>query len=188
MPDNVLKMLKFERLGNMDIKKQLLNNRSKEHTRLIVDYINNQQERFDELVNHFLSNDELLVQRAAWVLGDSGRMYPSLVIKHLPALIANLRRGGHHDAVKRNTIRILEEMEIPEKFWGEVADICFKYLSSNQEPVAIKCFSMTTLLNIVKHIPELKEELQVLIEDQMPYSSAGFQSRGKKTLIALSKI
>jgi hypothetical protein len=47
---------------------------------------------------------------------------------------------------------------------------------------------MTVLLNIVKYVPELKEELKIIIEDQMPYASAGFQSRGKKTLKALEKI
>jgi len=33
---------------------------------------------------------------------------------------------------------------------------------------------MTVLLNIVKKEPDLKKELKILIEDQLPYASAGF--------------
>jgi hypothetical protein len=56
------------------------------------------------------------------------------------------------------------------------------------DPIAIKVFSMTVLFNISKNVPEFRDELAIIIEDQMPYGSAGFKSRGKKTLKGLSKL
>jgi hypothetical protein len=41
---------------------------------------------------------------------------------------------------------------------------------------------MTVLANLAKKLPELKNELVPLIEDQMPFGSAGFISRGRKVL------
>jgi hypothetical protein len=47
---------------------------------------------------------------------------------------------------------------------------------------------MTVLFNIVKKYPELKDELKMSIEDQLPYGSAGFKSRGRRILKSLEKI
>jgi hypothetical protein len=172
----------------MDIRKQLLTEHSKPNTELITQYIDNHQERFDILMNLFLNDDYRVTQRAAWVVGDVSRKYPDLVNKHLEKIVLNLRKENLHDAIKRNTVRVLQEIKIPETLWGDTADVCFGLLLSKNEPVAVKCFSMTVLLNIVKQVPELKEELKIIIEDQMPYCSAGFKSRGNKTLKALEKI
>jgi hypothetical protein len=122
------------------------------------------------------------------VVGEVARKHPDLANEHLEKMVLNLRKENLHDAIKRNTVRVLQEITIPEILWGDAADVCFKLLLSKNEPVAVKCFSMTVLLNIVRHIPELKEELKIIIEDQIPYSSAGFKSRGIKTLKALEKI
>ncbi|GHN02752.1 hypothetical protein WSM22_42410 [Cytophagales bacterium WSM2-2] len=51
-----------------------------------------------------------------------------------------------------------------------------------KEPVAVRVFSMTVLGNLAVKVPELRNELIPLIEDQMPYVSAGFVSRGRKVL------
>ena len=47
---------------------------------------------------------------------------------------------------------------------------------------------MSVLLKIVRRYPELKQELKQLIEDQMPFGSAGFVSRGKRVLKALESV
>lgn len=64
----------------------------------------------------------------------------------------------------------------------------FDTLNSGREPVAVKVFSMTVLFNIVQVYPELSEELEISIEEQMPFGSGGFKSRGRKVLKDLSKL
>ena len=172
----------------MDVRKQLLFEHSKENTNFIANYIGNNQKQFDELIKLFDANEYRLTQRAAWVVGDLARLHPKLISPHFKKLVLNLRKPKLHDAVKRNTLRILQELDIPKSLWGEAADICFGFLMSNNEAVAIKVFSMTVLFNISKHVPEFREELAIIIEDQLPYGSAGFKARGKKTLQGLSKL
>lgn len=172
----------------MDIRQQLLADHSKSNTQLILDYIGNNQQRFDHLMNLFLNDEYRVTQRAAWVVGEMARIHYELVKPHLKPMIMNLKTPGIHDAIKRNTVRVLQEMELPKDLWGETADICFKFLLDKNEAIAVKCFSMTVLLTITQKIPELKDELRIIIEDQMPYGSAGFKSRGNKTLKALQKI
>ena len=172
----------------MDLRKQLLTDHSKENTTRIVEYIGNDRERCQELMKLFLYGHYRVIQRAAWVVGDLARLHPENVMPYLPEMVENLKKPDLHVAAKRNTVRFFQEIEIPEDLWGEVADICFKFLDNNQEPVAVRVFSMTVLLNIVKKVPELKDELKFMVEDHLPYGTSGFKNRGLKTLKALEKI
>ncbi len=77
---------------------------------------------------------------------------------------------------------MLQNIEIPNKLQGLAATVCFQLLASQQEPVAVKVFSMTVLANITKVEPDLKDELRVLINEQMELESAAFKSRGNRIL------
>ncbi len=139
------------------------------------------------LVGIYLKGPYRITQRAAWPLSYCVVAHPELIDGHLSSMLKFVKKPGNHDSVKRNTVRLLQFIEIPKRFHGQVVDLCFGYLTNPNEPIAVKAFSMTVLCKLVKGIPDLKEELKIIIEDQMPYGSAGFVSRGKKVLKELVK-
>ena len=100
----------------------------------------------------------------------------------MKAIIRHLKTPGLHDAVKRNTVRILQFITIPRSLQGQAAAICFDLFQNTEEPVAVRVFSMSVLARIAHDQPELKSELKILIEDHLPYASAGFLSRARKVL------
>ena len=61
-------------------------------------------------------------------------------------------------------------------------NICFEYINSPDEAVAIKAFALTVLDNLSKQYPEIKAELKTIIENRWDYESAAFKSRAKKIL------
>ena len=67
-------------------------------------------------------------------------------------------------------------------------DICFKFLESPTEALAVKVFSMGVLGNLATIYPEIKTELKLIIEEQLPNQTAGFKSRAKKVLKQLRRI
>ncbi|MEQ8424829.1 MAG: hypothetical protein RIA63_08960 [Cyclobacteriaceae bacterium] len=154
----------------------------------IVAYIGNDQKRFTELVRAFLGEPHRVTQRAAWPLSYCVKKHPEIIKPHLKKIIQNLKNPKIHDAVKRNTVRFLQFIEIPKPLHGAALDICFTFLQDPKEPIAIRVFSMTVLGNLTKEYPDLKNELITIIEDQMPYGSAGFVARGKKILKELRKL
>jgi hypothetical protein len=170
----------------MDLEKEILKEHSKNQTLKIVRYIGDDPDRFSSLIHLFLNGSDVVTQRASWIVSYCVDAHPALIQPHLNAVIKNLQKPVHH-AVKRHTLRVLENIEIPKKFYGILADLCFKFLTSSTEPVAVKAFSMTVLYHITEKEPDLKNELKVIIEDQMPYSSPAFLSRGKKILASLNK-
>ncbi len=166
----------------MDLKKEILKEHSKAQAHKLTDYVGNSRTRFKALVEVYLGGPYRVTQRAAWPLSICAERSPNLILPHLKKLLDFLSKPDIHDSVKRNTIRLLQFIDIPKRNYGQVTELCFKYLQSKNEPIAVKVFSMTVLSKIIKDEPDLRNELKMIIEDQMPYASAGFVSRGKKIL------
>ena len=171
----------------MDIRASLLADRSKANVLAIANYIGDDQALFDHLVDLFLNDKWRVGQRAVWVMSHAAQKRPHLVLAHLKAMLDKLEVPNIHDAVKRNVTKILSEITIPEEHQGRALDICFGFLISMEEAIAIKVFSMQVVYNISQNEPDLLRELALVIEDQMPYGSAGFKARGKKILKAIRK-
>lgn len=165
----------------MILSEALFAENSKAQTLRIVHYIADNQERFDELMELFLHGDNRTMQRASWVLSYSVESYPSLIQKHLEPFVLNLQNDTH-DAVKRNTLRVLQDIPLPEDLTGFVADYCFRALQDRSFPIAVRVFSITILGNICQQEPELKTELKLLLEEMLPYEGPAFISRSKRTL------
>jgi hypothetical protein len=165
----------------------ILKEHTKANTLKIVNWIGDNQKRFDELFNLFLNDEYRVVQRAAWPLSYCVMANPQFIKKHFGKLLNNLKKAGLHEAVKRNTVRLLQYITIPVKFHGDVMNICFDYISSPTEKPAIKAFSLTVLSNLSKLYPEIKQELKTIIEDRWDYETAAFKSRAKKILASINK-
>jgi hypothetical protein len=166
----------------MNLRKAILASHSKETVTKIVQYVGKDRKRFKELVELFLEGPYRVTQRVSWPISYCVQSNPELINPWLKVILAFLKKDGIHPAVKRNTIRFLQFIEVPGKFWGPVTDICLKYLTDKKEPVAVRVFSMTVLSNLSAHIPEIRRELRLIIEDQLPYASPAFSSRAKKVL------
>lgn len=166
----------------MKLREQILKEHSKANCYLVVKWIGDSQQRFDELFDLFLNDEYRVVQRAGWPLSYSVIAHPKLIKKHFSKLLKNLQKPKIHDAVKRNTVRLLQDIPVPERFQGQVMNICFEYINSPTEAVAVKAFALTVLENLSKQYPEIRQELKTIIEDRWDYESAAFRSRAKKIL------
>lgn len=168
------------------IKQRLESGHTKEITASIVSDVKNNPDRVQELMDCFFADDWRLNQRAAWPVGILGESQPSLMLSYMEQMIAHLK-SPKHDAVLRNTVRLWQNMDIPEEWQGEVFELCFGFITNPTTPIAIKAFSMTVCENICKNYPELRDELVLAIEDQMEFGSPGVKSRGQKLLKKLKK-
>lgn len=170
-------------MSAFNLREEILKEHSKAQCTNIVNWVGSSQQRFDELFGLFLNDEYRVVQRAAWPVSYAVIAHPEFITKHWSSLIKNLRKPNLHNAVKRNSVRLLQDIDIPKK-WGQIMDICFKYVESPTEAVAVKAFSLTVLSNLAKLYPEILPELKLLIEDQLPHQTAAFRSRAKALIKA----
>ena len=166
----------------MTLREQILKEHSRSNCDKIVRWIGGNQQRFDELFQLFLNDEYRVVQRAAWPVSNAVSEHPALIQKHFGKLLKNLQKPGIHDAVKRNSVRLLQEVDIPKKYQGAVMDICFNYIASPTEAVAIKAFSLTVVQQLSAQYPEIIPEIKLLIEENYERETAAFKARAKMVL------
>jgi hypothetical protein len=171
----------------MDIASELAKNHSQAQCRRIADYIGGNVGRFKKLVDIFLAGPYRLTQRASWPLSVCLEAHPSLVLPHLNKILEFARRSDTHPAVQRNTMRFLQFIEVPNRLHGKTLELAFGFLQDRKQPVAVRVFSITVIEKLILDKPDLQRELRVMLEDEMPYASAAFRSRGMKVLGRLAK-
>ena len=163
----------------MDLRNVILEEHSKKQCTKIVEWVGNSQEKFNELFHLFLNGEYRTTQRAGWPLSYCVIKYPCLMNNNYEKLINNLKRSNLHDSIKRNTVRLLQAVDIPLKYEGAVMEICFKYLESPNEAVAIKAFSITVLGKLAKKYPEIIPEIKLMIRRTITTSKRRIQKQGK---------
>jgi hypothetical protein len=166
----------------MDLRKELAKEHAQATVFKVVDYVGVNPKRFKELIAVYLKGPFRITQRAAWPLSYCVQRHPHLIKPHLKRVLNYLEMPGIHNAIKRNTIRLLQFIEIPRSYQGLVSAICFGYLQDKKEQIAIRVFSMSVLHSIASQNPELKHELKLIIEDNLPYASPAFIARAKKVM------
>jgi hypothetical protein len=171
----------------MNLEEEILKEHSKRQTVKIRKWIGKDKKRFRELMMLFLHGEPVVTQRSAWVVGYCADTHPELIGGWLPAIIKKMEEPGIHDAVKRNVVRILQYIEIPNPLLGKVVTICFRYLESVDAPIAVKANAMGVIAKIAKKEPDLIPEFKLVVEQMLPYTGAALQARGRRVLKEISR-
>jgi hypothetical protein len=166
----------------MDLVREILKEHSKAQAHKIVRFVGKDEGRFTMLVNVFKAGPYRVTQRAAWPLSICVERHPEFAKAHLKELIIQARKPDAHNAVRRNIMRLLQYVELPKRFHGKIADLCFQYLSDNGEAIAVRVFAMTVLERIASQNPEISRELRMIIQDHLPFASPAYLSRARKVL------
>ena len=103
-------------------------------------------------------------------------------------ILLNLKQP-HHEAILRNTMRLLHSLpDIPDSVLGLAADAAFRYLEDPSVSIAVRAFSIRVLGKICKKEPDLKEELRILLEDMLEFEKApGIITSGRDVLKQIRK-
>jgi len=166
----------------MDIRQALLDEHSTRQTAAIVDYIGCDEARFGELMAAFFAGPYRVTQRAAWPMSNCVELHPELIGPYLPKLIDLLKRDDFHNAVRRNVVRLLQFIDVPQQYAGKVYSDCIDLLNDPNEPVAVRVFSMTVAAKIARSEPDLMNELRLVIREHLPNASPGFLARARKLI------
>ena len=157
-----------------------------EHSRAqcnkIVKYVGTDKDRFSALMKLFLGKEYRVTQRAGWPISYCVQHHPELIKPYYKKILDYLENPNVPEAVARNTVRLLQHVDIPEAHHGRVMTVCFNFIQSNETAIAVKAFSLRVLENLAKQYPEIVPELKAIILERWDYETAAFKSRGKKIL------
>ena len=171
----------------MNFREQLLSEMSRKNIDYIIHVVGDNPEYFDELIRMILYDHDPVPPRASWAAEGISRNFPRLADKYVYPFVEGLPYFTH-PGTRRNVLKMLSRMPIPEELQGTLIDLCFKWMTGEEEPVAVKVFCMDIVARHLGMYPDLRFELREVIEDQYSRSSAGFQAHGRKVLKQISAI
>lgn len=125
--------------------------------------------------------------RATWLMLHASFAHPELVKKQLPYIIKFLKQPNLHTGAIRNSIRLFQEFDLPEKYCAEMFDICINYTKNGTMPHAVRAFSINVLGLICKKYPDLKHEVLLVLNELESFPqppSIAFCVKKTKKLIA----
>jgi hypothetical protein len=164
----------------MDLRQALLSEHSKAQTRFIAGYIGGDPGRFGELMHLFLGDEYRVTQRAGWVVSECCEQFPQLIIPYILPMLENLGKQHLHNAVRRNTLRVLSFVELPEDSRGLAADLCFRILDNPAGAIAVRAHAMSVLENLCTAIPELQHEFELHLSALPEQNIPALTSRANK--------
>jgi hypothetical protein len=172
-----------------NIQPFLAKNLSKDDLALLIAWVGNDRERIDQMICLFLSSEPHVIQRVSLVMMEITNQSPDLLENHLDKLVTQLRAKEISGTIKRNIVRLLQQVNLPEACHADLLEICFTFLQDRKEAIAVKAFSMTVLLRLAEIYPDIGMELKLVIEDGLRHNpSPGYRSRALKTLRQLTKL
>lgn len=171
----------------MDFRSLLMNFPSGAEKNLFIREVIAKQENFESLLDLALHEKDPVAWRASWVLDGSDEEHPGLATSFLSKIIQALPALESKGSL-RSLLRMLCRYNISEEDQGLLIDLCFRYLSSELYPVAVKVHAMQIIYNHVLLYPELKDELISVLEDQIENNSVGFLSRGRRLIKQMEKL
>jgi hypothetical protein len=163
------------------LEELLMVENSRRNTDLVASLVLQKPELFGELMRIYLKNEEPVSRRAAWVADVVTEKNPELLIPFIEEISFRMRNFTH-DGMKRESLKMLSRSPLPKKNLGHFITVCFDWLTSGKESVAVKMFSMEILYRISQKVPEIKKELADSIEWRIQEESPGFLAHAKKLL------
>ncbi|MEN8928650.1 MAG: hypothetical protein ABF242_06805 [Flavobacteriales bacterium] len=167
--------------------RELLSNKaSRANSYQVVAMVGTDYDLYKELIGFVVNYESPISEKAAWAMNHCFEEKAGFFEDYLSELVPIIGSEIHTDSVKRNIVKILQFIEIPEKYRAEVIDSCFDLVTNKKTAIAVKAFSLGVLENMVKLYPELKSELVAAIEELLPKASSGLKNRGQHILRRLS--
>jgi len=160
---------------------QLLKEHSRINTDIIAKAIGNDAGEFKKIIDIIYKEKDPLPQRASWLLAVVNNKHPELLQPYLEKFIDTIT-DLKIDAARRNMLVVLASHDIQKKLQGKLISVCFDFILSPTEVVAVKTHAMQCIANIAKTHRELIPELKSAIEDQLPKTTAAFHSRARMVL------
>lgn len=114
--------------------------------------------------------------------------HPWIFDKHKNKLINTLPTLDN-ESVQFVLAKILVDAPLTndEDSLGILMDYCFENATAVKTKIALKAYCYYILYNISEVVPEIKPELKMVIEEQLPFASAGIKSISYKLLKKLNK-
>lgn len=128
----------------------------------MIEFVEDNPDIFEELLNLAISNKCKVSWRAAWVLGHTTREHDRRLQPNILTIIKSI--DGKVDGHQRELLKILEKNRISEECESPLFDISLSIWQDIYKKPGTRVTALRHLIKIAKIYPELKNEILPLID------------------------
>lgn len=160
---------------------------SKKEAILVAGLFVQKPEQIAELLEFLRTDDIKTSPHASWILGTIWESEASIVEPHQQEII-EIVLSTHHDSVRRNLLRIVESIAIPQESLGILFDRCMEWYISDAFAPAVRANALQLLYRISCAEPLLTSEVIAQLEMMNDYGSPALKARSRMVLKKLRKL
>ena len=128
----------------------------------MVAFLEKHPEYFEEAIQLAISDKQPYSWRSAWLLWSVMTKNDSRFDNYIPAILKSIK--DKQDGHQRELLKILYLLEIDEAYEGQLFDLCISLWENIQKKPSIRYTAFRFLVKITDKHPELKKELDFLLE------------------------
>ncbi|MDR0874324.1 MAG: hypothetical protein LBN27_12820 [Prevotellaceae bacterium] len=159
----------------------LLSSLSRRHTDQIALWATESDENFEELYQLIFAKDPKTAWRAAWAVEKVCERQPERLAPKLAEIIAALPHF-RHDGSKRSLLLVILRAPLPEPIPVELINLCFEWLVSPRESVAVQVNCLKVLDKIARREPDLQQEIALYLSGDLSEYSVGYRTAARNWL------
>lgn len=138
---------------------------------------------FQTVFDLIFDKDEKVAWRAAWACEKMIQKFPYFIDDAKKQQITSLALTTKHEGLRRLSLSILLSLPISSTINVDLINICFEWMVSEKQPIAVQALSLKLLVLFCKIEPDLKPELIAYLESFDSYLlSPGMVSSRKNAL------
>lgn len=138
-----------------------------------------------KFLSELLRCEHKIASRFLWLLSELGMVNPTKLIAELPFLLD--LSDEINPKYKTSFANFWLIAGVPPENEGKAINILFQWILSNDTNVTIKSRAALVLFKLTKKYPELKNELELCLKDQMDKHTSDFKKRMTKIVIKLEQ-
>lgn len=159
----------------------------------------NTHERREEWARHIIENkisllslaallneEKVIAMRFMWLVGHICDLDPKFVYPSIPYFFS-LRGMTKVSDYNRSLAKLFYLSGVPPELDGEAIDEMFKWMLDAKANVSTKAYCLGALYNLSEKYTELKNELALVISDQLGKNSAAFDKKAEQVLNNIRK-
>lgn len=169
-----------------------LNNKLKERINIkdvkeVLEYIEKNRKGIEELYELIFDPNTNVSYQALWICSHLSNAGHQWLFKKQNVIIEELF-SCTHSGKRRLLLSLLLCQPIPDPPRVDLLDFCFEHMVSKHEPPGVQVLSMKLAYNLCQSIPELLQELKVMLDImQMELLPPSMRAVRKNILKTLSK-
>ncbi len=171
-----------------DLSAELALGNTRENRDRLTHWVGCDPRRLATLMQLYLKGDRRGAQLAAGVVTLVADAHPDMMGPWLGPMVTRMQERGVHNAVVRTAMHVLQVVTVPRRLAGRVAKVCFDALEDISQPIAVRVFAMTVLVNLCREETDLAREVELAITMVLPYGTAAFTSRARHELVRLRRM